>query len=219
MVLPDYALAQRISRPIQVNESEVDSRLATIIVRRRSQSQVIQCYNYIPGLTRLRRAKLMFTPFKLTLKNLKKTQAKAAKIARFRQLQRVGKALCAVAATPTPTPPTATPPPNVGTPTPTPTPRPPRFDSNGDVTEAGRVAFGIPDGLPANQAMGQAILVNTCLDCHDERGHFYTFQALRERTSAPEMGFGPDLIPGFPQLWLPDESLAHLVAWLNRFDP
>lgn len=52
----------------------------------------------------------------------------------------------------------------------TPTPIPGNFDSEGNVTAAGKANFGIPENLSGNTETGRQLSdVHTCTGCHEER--------------------------------------------------
>lgn len=83
------------------------------------------------------------------------------------------------------------------------------FDSNGNISEAGRLAFGIPDGVPANVSDGQDIFNTYCSGCHSEqRGR--SFSDYRTSIDQAPMFYDSSDIP--------DDDLADLTAYLNRFN-
>lgn len=83
------------------------------------------------------------------------------------------------------------------------------FDSAGNVTERGRVKFGIPAGLPANITIGRQYVQQSCIGCHAEKVGL-SFSTYRAAIANPPMGFTTAM--------LPDEMLAHMTAYLRRFE-
>lgn len=82
------------------------------------------------------------------------------------------------------------------------------FDSNGDVTANGKALFQIPSNLSANVSRGQIIFQEYCTGCHMEQRNL-TFPYYRNAIAGPPMSYNEND--------LPDQELADLVAWLNRF--
>lgn len=98
------------------------------------------------------------------------------------------------------------------TPTPTPTPGAPGeelyFDAAGNLTAYGKAQLGVPATLEANITRGRTAQDGYCTGCHIERT-FYAFPVLRERIAQPPMFYDSSRVP--------DQTLADLVAYLNRF--
>lgn len=84
------------------------------------------------------------------------------------------------------------------------------FDALGNVTATGRQTLMIPEGLPANLYQGKVVFDRHCVGCHEGQTN-RTFPAYRTRTSQEPMFFTEEV--------LPDEELANLTAYLNRFRP
>lgn len=106
--------------------------------------------------------------------------------------------------------------PNQPTPTPgggaTKTPTPVasgNFDSQGNVTAAGKAAFGIPSNLAANSNTGSSFYNSLCKGCHISEERNKSFSQYRTSTSGSPMFFTTSA--------LPDSTLAHITAYLNRF--
>ncbi len=93
-------------------------------------------------------------------------------------------------------------------PTPTPGGGAPNFDSAGNVTESGKVVFGIPSNLSANISAGLAVYNSFCTGCHTAKLN-RDFQVYRDSIVEPPMLYGSDDIS--------DAMLANLTAYLNRF--
>lgn len=107
-------------------------------------------------------------------------------------------------------PPASTPTPGGGgtQPQPTATPRSlGNFDSNGNVTAAGKVAFGIPSNLSANLNTGKNVFNTNCTGCHTEKtGRSFSFYKSAITVS-------PMFITH-----LSDQDIANLTAYLRRFE-
>ena len=82
------------------------------------------------------------------------------------------------------------------------------FDAFGNVTETGKVNFGIPSHLSANVSQGLINHNQSCAGCHSAYVN-RTFDQYRFETSQAPMYFTP--------VTLPDEFLGHLTAYYNRF--
>ncbi|GEM_PF-5665400 len=82
------------------------------------------------------------------------------------------------------------------------------FDLNGNATIAGKTLFGIPLHLEANITQGRAVYETYCVGCHVERTN-YTFPVVREAIKQSPMLYDESQIP--------DQTLAHLIAYFNRF--
>lgn len=84
------------------------------------------------------------------------------------------------------------------------------FTSSGQVTAAGKLAFGIPDYLSADITTGRSAYNNYCAGCHEERVN-RSFSDLRENTKRSPMFYDENT--------LTDATLAQITAFLNRFRP
>jgi mono/diheme cytochrome c family protein len=86
---------------------------------------------------------------------------------------------------------------------PSPSPTPGRCTSMGDTTD-----FGIPAGMIGNISAGQTAYSANCASCHADfkKGEGWIFEQLKSVTRAPPMSL----------TGLTDQTLAHLVAFLNR---
>lgn len=82
------------------------------------------------------------------------------------------------------------------------------FDLNGNATTTGKTLFGIPLHLEANITQGRAVYETYCVGCHVERTN-YTFPVVREAIKQSPMLYDESQIP--------DQTLAHLIAYFNRF--
>lgn len=82
------------------------------------------------------------------------------------------------------------------------------FDINGNATAIGKALFGIPIQLEANISQGKTVYLTYCTGCHVERTN-YTFPVVREAIKQSPMLFDETQIP--------DQTLAHLIAYFNRF--
>lgn len=216
------AQSKKVTKPTLVSSDDLKATTIEFKFGKKFESHEIVCFGSTPGTARDRSNGVLFTPFSHTLKTLRNnSRTKKIRLDRARALQKNGKIACTNLSappisqpTPMPTPlpspePTTTP--VQPSPTATPTPAPANFLDNGDVTSAGKTIFGIPQNLAANKFTGQGILQNRCLGCHNENGQFSSFDYLRQKIAEPPMSF--------TQTTLPDEELAHLIAWLNRFNP
>lgn len=98
---------------------------------------------------------------------------------------------------------------NGGSPTPTPSSTG-NFTSNGDVSAAGKITFGIPSNLSANVTTGKNLHGMLCSGCHsDKLGR--SFNSLRNSISGSPMFFTSSDVT--------DSELANITAYLNRFRP
>ncbi|RIL10492.1 MAG: hypothetical protein DCC75_04260, partial [Proteobacteria bacterium] len=93
-------------------------------------------------------------------------------------------------------------------PNPTSSPTSANFDNAGNVTAVGKSLFGIPPHLSGNITLGRSIYNSYCTGCHIERNN-RTFPVLRSRIAMSPMLYDSAQIP--------DDMLANLVAYLNRF--
>ncbi len=104
------------------------------------------------------------------------------------------------------TEPTATP-----RPTATSTPSTPKsnsnFDTNGNVTDQGKIAFGIPSNLSANREAGKSLHNSSCNGCHVEKtGKNFSYYKSVIRLS-------PMFI-----MDKSDQDVANITAYLRRFE-
>ena len=82
------------------------------------------------------------------------------------------------------------------------------FDSAGNVTAAGKIAFGIPANLSADITTGKAVYNSYCVGCHVEKtGKSFSF--LRTAIAQSPMLYD--------EAQIPDAKLAQITAYLNRF--
>ncbi len=82
------------------------------------------------------------------------------------------------------------------------------FDLQGNVTEIGKINFGIPANLSANVDVGLGIYNSMCVGCHTANLN-RSFTDYREKTKLSPMLYD--------EISLPDNNLANLTAYLNRF--
>ena len=168
------------------------------------------CLENTPGSVKDKGGTLIFTPFTIKIRKLKKkslTNPKVLpKLKKWRKFNKKAKKACKEArenpgATPTPTPPTG----------PTPTPSPiPVFDANGNVTAEGKVFLGIPVNLDANIDAGEiAHNFHGCASHHAERTTWH-YPQLESRIEQDPMFL---LVPENVSY----QELADITAYLNRF--
>jgi hypothetical protein len=81
------------------------------------------------------------------------------------------------------------------------------FDDFGNLTETGKVNFGIPNGLSGNISDGKAIFDSYCT-CHEAKLN-HNFDFYRTNISKSPMLYTVEEIS--------DAMLANLTAYLNRF--
>ncbi len=94
-------------------------------------------------------------------------------------------------------------------PSPTASPNPnANFDFSGTTTAQGNQLFGIPGLLSGSISAGRALHQAQCSGCHGEMLN-RTFSQYRSLISAAPMFYS--------QSEIPDQSLADLTAYLNRF--
>lgn len=134
---------------------------------------------------------------KITRKSGAAKQKLKLKIKKLKKKNKHGKVVCASEP--------------IGDHTPTPTPEPTtNFDQFGEnVTTTGKINFGIPLSLPANVSQGSAIYTSMCAGCHLPELN-RSFTEYREKTSLSPMLYD--------EVSLPNDKLAHLTAFLNRFN-
>lgn len=177
----------------------------TTVTYNRKKERIF-CFGKTPGSIVTRSRKITFTSFRETLSKTPKNSTR--RYNKVKALASLGKKECKrilnikPGATPTPQP--------TATVAPTPTPVPGNFDNEGNVTEAGKVLFGIPPNLSANISRGRIVQQNKCTGCHVERVG-WTFTAIRTNIKRPPMLFD--------EAQVPDPTLADLIAYLNRFRP
>jgi hypothetical protein len=83
------------------------------------------------------------------------------------------------------------------------------FDNlTGDLTQNGRIVFGIPNGFSGNIITGQQIWSQNCVGCHEER-RTLTFSELRSAISQPPMNYTSE--------FLSDAQLAQIMTYISRF--
>jgi len=175
----------------------------TSVTYNRKREKVF-CLKTVPGSIITRSRTINFTSFSSALS--KTPRSSTSKFNRLKALVSLGTRECKRIAKVTPgATPTATP-----TASPTPTPQTGNFDSQGNVTPAGKALFGIPSSLSANITAGKSVQTAKCSGCHAERTS-RTFSDIRTNIKRSPMLFD--------EAQIPDPMLANLVAYLNRFRP
>lgn len=188
VVSTDLAEAQKKSK--FVDPAAVSSTSVLVKIGKRTVFRAIQCYNGKPGETKNTRKGLKFNPYSRRLRTLRRSgNTRSKKFKTVRALNKAGRSACRG---------------NQNTPTPTPSTD---IFSGDEVTAYGKQVLEIPSNLSANVASGRIIFSSTCT-CHDEKRN-ETFTYLRSATSRPVMDFSEET--------LPDQDLAHITAYLNRF--
>ena len=207
-----------------VDAADLRSTSVEVVVRGKAVSRDVFCLGKVPGTASKRGAQSRFSSFASQVKSLRKSNPQSSKLPLLRALQVAGKAACAAlviappdaspVAPPGTTPATPATPAATATPTPTPTviatstPGSSNFDALGNVTEKGKVTFGIPSQLSGNVTTGKNVTRSFCSGCHSEKVN----------RTYPELDAA---IRKSPMLY--DESnmtrqeLADIVAYLNRF--
>lgn len=195
--------------PELVDGSALRETTITVKVSGKTSAKDIFCMEKTPGASKARGTQYLFTPYSYTVKQLKKKNASASKLALYGQLSKVGKKTCTQLSenppgTSTPLPsPTSTPVPGI-------TPVVGNFDQFGNVTEKGKALFEIPSDLEANVERGKRIQLIYCTGCHVERVG-YTFSSVDTNIRKSPMLYDDEQIPR--------NQRADLVAYLNRFRP
>jgi hypothetical protein len=83
------------------------------------------------------------------------------------------------------------------------------FDSSGNLTADGKLAFGVPSELSGNVTSGRVLHDNnSCKSCHTEKTNS-SYSLVLESLEEPSMTYLADS--------LSTADLANLVAYLNRF--
>lgn len=215
-----------VASAVEVLDSDrVFTANVSVKVGKKESEREISCLNGAAGVLKTKKGKLTFTSYQETLRKFKK-KIKAGgnvglnKLRLIKGLRKAGMVACATP--PDDTPPTPTPTPGVtptpdGTPGPTATPTPTpsydpdaNFDLLGNVTPKGKSEFHIPAQMEANVNDGLSVFRDLgCDGCHEAKIN-RTFDYLRLRTSGDPMYFSTEE--------LPDQALAHLTAYLNRFN-
>lgn len=188
--LPSYA---ELLDPSELKETSVTVK---------GKKKKIYCNGKISGTAKVKGDKLNFTSFAVAVRKIT-SRSQRAKKAELVILKKAADKECKkVASNPEATP----------TPIPSPTPTLPlsNFDSMGNVTEKGKIAFEIPLNLSANVSRGRTVFSTSCVGCHIERNG-RTFPQYREIIARSPMLFDESQIP--------NQALADLVAYMNRFRP
>lgn len=162
-----------------------------------AKHKTIFCLKRTPGDAKAVSGGYLFTPYSYTIAQLKARRVGGTKLASYVQLNSAGRSACAKI------------PSHIGTPTPTPTPSPStdNFDSGGNLTERGKIMFGVPSSLSGNISTGRSLVLSYCT-CHQERlGAGFPYV----RTN---IALSPML---FDSTQITDAMLANMVAYLNRF--
>jgi hypothetical protein len=207
--------------PVLVDATDLRSTSVEVVVRGKAQSRDVFCLGKVAGTASKRGAQFRFSSFASQIKSLRKSNPQSPKLPLLRALLVAGKAACSALPVAPPTaspvvPPgaTAAPPTATAIPTSTPTavatatPGSSNFDALGNVTEKGKVTFGIPSQLSGNVTTGKNVSRSFCSGCHSEKVN----------RTYPELDAA---IRKSPMLY--DESnmtrqeLADIVAYLNRF--
>ncbi len=213
--------------PSLVDAADLRSTSVEVVVRGKIISREIFCLGKVSGTASKRGVQFRFSSFAAQVKSLRKSNPQSTKIPVRRALQVAGNAACvAVSEIPpgdTPASPGATATPAVTpavTPTPTPTPTPTvvatvtsapgsgNFDDFGNVTEKGKITFGIPAQLSGNVTTGKNVTRSFCSGCHSEKVN-RTYPVLDAAIRKSPMLYDESNITR--------QELADIVAYLNRF--
>jgi len=187
--------------PLVVDPSDV---ISVDIILKNGKIKEIFCLGNVPGKLSSKAGATLFTAYSQVLKKQKQKLKKKPsvknqkKVKSTRQIKKKGSQACKNVVPPTPT----------TTPTPEVSPPPDgNFDAVGNVTDEGKLLFGIPSELNANIEAG-LIIQNAECGCHGERNN-RTFSQLRTAILGEPMFIGESEVP--------DQDLADLTAYLNRF--
>jgi hypothetical protein len=199
---------------------ELVSTTITVTVRGKNSSHTIFCRGGVPGIAKQRGDKFKFTSYAALVSSTRKKTPTSKKLPLLRAILKEGRNECReisttppVTGTPTapipPAPPVASP---TATPivAPTATPLTGNFDNRGNVTEKGKLTFGIPSHLSGNVTAGKQVVASFCAGCHQERIG-YSYPAIDSAIRRAPMLYDESSISR--------QQLADLVAYLNRFNP
>lgn len=207
------------SQSTPLSETLVSTTI-TVTVKGKNSSHTIFCRVGVPGTATQRGEQFKFTSYAALISNTRKKSPTSKKLPLFRAILKVGRNVCKeigttppITGTPTsplpPAPPAASP---TATPIVAPTATPPtgNFDNRGNVTEKGKLAFGIPSHLSGNVTAGKQVVTSFCAGCHQERIG-YSYSAIDTAIRRAPMLYDESSISR--------QQLADLVAYLNRFNP
>ena len=194
ITLPAYSISGRAVVP----SSSLKSSNVTITEGGKKKRKIVFCLSRTPGDAKAVSGGMRFTSYSHTIAALKARRVHGGKLTTYTLLKKAGTSVCKkLSGSPSPTP--------------TPTPQNPNlgnFDLNGNVTNAGKIAFGIPSSLSGNITQGRTLYTSYCTGCHVERtGRSFT----NLRTSIAQ---SPML---FDSTQVTDGMLANITAFLNRF--
>ncbi len=192
--LPAYAISTRGIVP----NSSLKSSTITIKDAGKTKRKVLFCLSKTPGDAKAVSAGMRFTSYSSTIASLKAKKVRGGKLTTYNLLKKAGTPVCKKLSAGSGTP----------TPTPTSTPSLGNFDLNGNVTSAGKAAFGIPSSLSGNIGQGRSLYGSYCTGCHVERTG-KSFSYLRTSIAQSPMLFTSTEIT--------DGMLAHITAFLNRY--
>lgn len=192
----------------------------TVTVKGKASTHTIFCQGLVPGTAKQRGALVKFTPYTTTINATRKKTPSSKRLPLLRAILKAGRKECKSIrdnppATETPgapfppAPPVASP---TATPIAAPTATPPtgNFDNRGNVTEKGKLAFGIPSHLSGNVTAGKQVVTSFCTGCHQERIG-WSYPAIDTAIRRSPMLYDESSISR--------QQLADLVAYLNRFTP
>ena len=195
MPLLGLSVAHAAAKAKVVQASSLRSTSISYRDGKHTRIDVIFCLGKSAGATKNVSSGILFTPLSVSIAKLKARHASKTKINSLVLKNKAGgKACTALQAMATPTP-TAS---GSG-----------NFDNQGNVTDRGRSAFGIPNGVEGNITSGRIIVSSYCT-CHAERiGR--SFPRLRTSLAQAPMYFDASQMP--------DSMVANITAYLNRFNP
>lgn len=179
-----------------VNEAELASTTVQYEVAGRTKSKVVYCLGKLGGDSKNKPTGVLFTPFSATVAKLKARRISGSKLSGVIALNKAAKSACVnlgpgPGATPTPAPGSTS-----------------NFDSSGNLTAQGKIAFGVPSAVNGNITTGRSLTLSYC-SCHQERiGR--SFGSLRSAIEQSPMFFDDSQIT--------DAMLASITAYLNRFN-
>ena len=203
-------------KDIKITESQITSIEIEFKLKDKTLSRVIACYGKSPGISFKKKSVLYFrtlkdelksisSDLKINARNKRKFDSLKIKQDQLKALIKASAESCNIAS-----PPAAPPPVVTSAPSPTLAPTVPatnlNFDSSGNVTERGKIAFKIPPNFQANTIAGQQTsLKYSCTGCHVERGGYDYLRIKSGLSRDPMNSFG-----------VTEQEIADLAAWLNR---
>ena len=195
IILTTYTFVLAATSSTIVPIGSLKSTSITIRVNGHSIKKLIYCLGKTPGTAKVVPGAMSFTPFASILRDYKAKRISGTKLTTNTQLNSVGKRACVKLDI-------------LPIPTQTPIPLPPgNFDSAGNLTDKGKVTFGVASTLTGNISEGKA-LSNSYCSCHGERLGA-KFPEVRNAIFQPPMFFDSNQIT--------DPMLANIIAYLNRF--